>query len=148
MCHVCVWFTLCVPRCRLWRTGPARCQWNRETAAPPPSIPLTTLSSPPRLPWRRWMNAGPACWRKDSESNRNTRLVDELPLFFFGFLIYFPHCSYILLELVETERNYVRDLGLVVEVSWNFTALLPKSADLNVSWFSLSSLYYKTNIFV
>lgn len=26
-------------------------------------------------------------------------------------------CSYVLLELVETERDYVRDLGLVVEVS-------------------------------
>lgn len=25
--------------------------------------------------------------------------------------------SYILLELVETERDYVRDLGLVVDVS-------------------------------
>ena len=27
------------------------------------------------------------------------------------------YCSYVLLELVETERDYVRDLGLVVEVS-------------------------------
>lgn len=25
-------------------------------------------------------------------------------------------CSYVLLELVETERDYVRDLGAVVEV--------------------------------
>ena len=29
-------------------------------------------------------------------------------------------CSHILLELIETERDYVRDLGLVVEVSWCF----------------------------
>lgn len=29
-------------------------------------------------------------------------------------------CSYILVELVETERDYVRDLGLVVEVSQHF----------------------------
>lgn len=29
------------------------------------------------------------------------------------------HCSYVLQELVETERDYVRDLGYVVEV-WCF----------------------------
>lgn len=29
----------------------------------------------------------------------------------------FSHFSYILLELIETERDYVRDLSLVVEVS-------------------------------
>lgn len=68
--------------------------------------------------------------------------------YFFCFLICFPHCSYVLLELVETERDYVRDLGLVVEVSWTLTALLPKRADMNVSWFSLSFLSYQTNIFV
>lgn len=32
--------------------------------------------------------------------------------------------SCVLLELVETERDYVRDLGLVVEVRWSFTSSL------------------------
>lgn len=32
-------------------------------------------------------------------------------------------CSYIVLELVETERDYVQDLGLVVEVSPRYLGL-------------------------
>lgn len=46
-------------------------------------------------------------------------------------------CSYILLELVETEREYVRDLGLVVEVSCCFISCLPscKWLCVEVCWF-------------
>lgn len=62
---VCAWW----PRFRRWRTGPARCQWNRATAARPPSTPPTTPCSPLHLPWRSWTSAGPACWRNDSESS-------------------------------------------------------------------------------
>uniref|UniRef100_A0A665TW34 Trio Rho guanine nucleotide exchange factor a n=1 Tax=Echeneis naucrates TaxID=173247 RepID=A0A665TW34_ECHNA len=43
-----------------------------------------------------------------------SNLVFFLVLFCFLFF-YFLCCSYILLELMETERDYVRDLGLVVE---------------------------------
>lgn len=117
---VCAWW----PWLRLWRTGPARCQWNRATAAPPPSTRQTTPCSPPRLLWRSWTSAGPACWRKDSESSPpGTKRLLLLLLLFCLFVqtqlvwIHVVCCSYILLELVETERDYVRDLGLVVEVS-------------------------------
>lgn len=37
--------------------------------------------------------------------------------------VVFAFCSYVLLELVETEKDYVRDLGLVVEVSDLFRGL-------------------------
>ena len=123
-CFVCPYFTL-LSWCRLWRTDPALCQWNRATAARPPSTPQTTPSSPPPPPWKRWMNAGTASSRKDSTSassyilhsvDLRVLICKSLPSLLFPCL----RCSHILLELMETERDYVRDLGLVVEVSWCF----------------------------
>lgn len=67
---------------RLWRTGPALCQWSRETAALPPSTPLTTPSSPPPPPLKRWTNAGPASSRRDSTSGSSYLLhIDLLRVF-------------------------------------------------------------------
>lgn len=106
---------------RLWRTDQALCQWSKETAALPPSTPLTTPSSPPPPPWKRWTNAGQASSRKDSMCSSMYILYGSFGSFRISkFAVCFPFflcCSYILLELVETERDYVRDLGLVVEVS-------------------------------
>jgi len=47
-------------------------------------------------------------------------------MFCFGFFCFFPP-SYVLLELVETERDYVRDLGAVVEVGL-YSVLLTNTA--------------------
>uniref|UniRef100_A0A4W6FNL1 Trio Rho guanine nucleotide exchange factor a n=1 Tax=Lates calcarifer TaxID=8187 RepID=A0A4W6FNL1_LATCA len=93
--------------------------WSKETAALPPSTPLTTPSSPPPPPWKRWTNAGQASSRKDSMCSSMYILYGSFGSFRISkFAVCFPFflcCSYILLELVETERDYVRDLGLVVE---------------------------------
>lgn len=50
--------------------------------------------------------------------------------YFFFFLLFF---SYVLLELVETERDYVRDLGAVVEVGL-FSVLLTNTAGRSLWW--------------
>jgi len=47
-------------------------------------------------------------------------------MFCFVFFVFFPP-SYVLLELVETERDYVRDLGAVVEVGL-YSVLLTNTA--------------------
>lgn len=40
-------------------------------------------------------------------------------------------CSYVLLELVETERDYVKDLGAVVEVRMRSTHRIAVSLELD-----------------
>ena len=120
-----------------WRTVPVLYRWSRATAAPHLSTPLTTHSSPPPHPSTRWTSANLAFSREGSESKASclvSFLINKIrSRRVFVWNIAFVHhgralqlswtvvmsvfcLSYVLLELVETERDYVRDLGSVVEV--------------------------------
>lgn len=50
-----------------------------------------------------------------------------------SYVFFFFFFSYVLLELVETERDYVRDLGAVVEVGL-FSVLLTNTAGRSLWW--------------